>query len=739
MWDKTRYIPHTFIILNSKESCVEGCATDIFVMKKIFLLLVLLITALASHAELWTPVGQVQWTDGILGCQDSRWNTSWTVSVERSNSRSGVFRLQPYANFRPSTSPEYKYNNVYVYLHVEDTEKVYIEYYSFYYRSNSYTGSYHVYQRCVENGFDSQYYGKVSNNTTVEFPIGAFAVDDLSSSAPRTSPTSDAKYSSRVHKIVFPEGVLDYKPVVDTWVNIGKGLWEDPWFTMDDAKYKGDINVEKSVQRPDVYRFKPYESIGFDYYAYVHTENQNKVYLEPYKATGSSGQDYVFTQLCEENEKSQNLYGKIENGKITIPSQYFEVTYGTNTGILPSGQNCVITLPSGYNDPIEEDSGVFMGIVSFNDKITNKPIASLDENNKDKFMSFVDDLQMGNATLLYYAVDQAIDALKVPSYPNNLSNAVLVTFTDGLDQGSLAMKPEYRTSKGYAAYLAEKISGTKIQENQLQAYSIGLKSGDVADDELFMLNLESLASSFENALSVNNIAEVQQELANIYDNLNRQTTKRVVSIAVPMMSHGDTYRFTLDRTTDNVADSKMWIEGVFSIDDISLTNLTYHGMTSASGSKVVAERDGVYLKFTFNDCRDSEGNVLTIEKDDIDQWTYIASRDVWQHNVENDKDGKINIEDIKSSAAIMFALDCSSSLGDLFPVLKETAKSFIDRLAGGNGDFGAIEGVEDDEFTADDPNAEPVYYNLQGMRINNPGPGLYICQKGSKVTKVLIK
>ena len=87
----------------------------------------------------------------------------------------------------------------------------------------------------------------------------------------------------------------------------------------------------------------------------------------------------------------------------------------------------------------------------------------------------------------------------------------------------------------------------------------------------------------------------------------------------------------------------------------------------------------------------------------------------------------------------MFALDCSSSLGDLFPVLKETAKSFIDRLAGGNGDFGAIEGVEDDEFTADDPNAEPVYYNLQGMRINNPGPGLYICQKGSKVTKVLIK
>lgn len=399
----------------------------------------------------------------------------------------------------------------------------------------------------------------------------------------------------------------------------------------------------------------------------------------------------------------------------------------------------LITLPSGYNDPIEEDGGVFMGIVAFNDEITDKPVAFLDENNKDEFMSFVNGLQMGNATLLYYAVDQAIDAIGAPTYPDNLSNAVLVTFTDGLDQGSLAMKPEYRTSKGYASHLAEKISETKIQGNQLQAYSIGLKSNDVVDDELFMLNLESLASSSENALSVNNIAEVQQELANIYDNLNRQTTKRVVSIAVPMMSHGDTYRFTLDRTTDNVADSKMWIEGVFNIDDLSLTNLTYHGMTSASGTKLIAERDGVYLKFTFDDCRDDEGNVLTVEKDDIDQWTYIASRDVWQHNVENDKDGKINIEDIKSSAAIMFALDCSSSLGDLFPVLKETAKSFIDRLAGGNGGFDAIESVESDEFTADDSNAETVYYNLQGMKINNPGPGLYVCKKGTKVTKVLIK
>lgn len=538
----------------------------------------------------------------------------------------------------------------------------------------------------------------------------------------------------------------------ELWVDVGIAKWYDPGFqNSDGSQYTYSGQMQKCLTQKGLYRLAVYGSKGC---IYLRIGGTTKVYIEPYSVSVSgsfsSGESiigtYSFIQICTENGFSENRYGTLSNRRITIPDEnfYLKMKFPDNPeydreGILNSGYTCVIELPEGYDNPMGDESGVFMGIEAFNDEITNKPVAFLDENNKDEFMSFVDGLQMGNATLLYYAVDQAIDALGAPTYPDNLSNAVLVTFTDGLDQGSLAMKPEYRTSKGYASHLAEKISGTKIQGNQLQAYSIGLKSNDVVDDELFMLNLESLASSSENALSVNNIAEVQQELANIYDNLNRQTTKRVVSIAVPMMSHGDTYRFTLDRTTDNVADSKMWIEGVFNIDDLSLANLTYHGMTSASGTKVIAERDGVYLKFTFDDCRDDEGNVLTVEKDDIDQWTYIASRDVWQHNVENDKDGKINIEDIKSSAAIMFALDCSSSLGDLFPVLKETAKSFIDRLAGGNGGFGAIESVESDEFTADDSNAETVYYNLQGMKINNPGPGLYICKKGTKVTKVLIK
>lgn len=220
------------------------------------------------------------------------------------------------------------------------------------------------------------------------------------------------------------------------------------------------------------------------------------MYVSPYEAT--SGDDvWTITQNCTENGQSGSQYGTLDNGKIVIPAEYFTATSTLNPGSAvtgSAGRNCVLTLPDGFDNPLPEDYGVFMGIVAFNNRVTTKPISQLDQISKDDFTSFVDDLQMGNATLLYYAVDQSINMLESQTFPSNLSNAVLVTFTDGLDQGSLAMKPEHRTSKGYASYLAERIPQTAIQGIPLTAYAIGLKSNDVVDDELFMYNLASLSS-----------------------------------------------------------------------------------------------------------------------------------------------------------------------------------------------------------------------------------------------------
>ena len=49
-------------------------------------------------------------------------------------------------------------------------------------------------------------------------------------------------------------------------------------------------------------------------------------------------------------------------------------------------------------------------------------------------------------------------------------------------------------------------------------------------------------------------------------------------------------------------------------------------------------------------------------------------------------------------------------------------------------DLSAIGEIERDP----DADAPAVYYNLQGVRVENPGPGAYIRVRGSKAEKVFI-
>lgn len=712
-------------------------------MKKLLLAFGLLLACFGlASAETWMPVGQVDWTEGMLTGMDESYNKTWKVAVERSDSRPGVYRLQPYASHPLTyTYSYYTYNlrndNVYAVLHTENPNDIYFEYFSYYCLdlSNIEKSYYNIFQRCPENGTDSRYYGKITAENTIEFPIGAFCVKPTSYSPITTFP-SDGTYSACIHKIVFPEGVLDYTPEPENWVKIGQGHWQDPiWTNTNSEPFQGYVDMEKSTVNPDKYRFQFTE----DGYVVIHAENPDKVYMEPYSDKNTNNQEITIYQKCPENGYQENNYGRLTNGKVEMPGNYFVAVLPDNSNINGSADRiCQIIFPDGFDNPLPEDNGVFMGIIGFNESLTTKPISILNQQTKEDFTSFVDNLQMGNATLLYYAVDQAIDKMKAQSFPDNLSNAVLITFTDGLDQGSLAMKPEHRTSRGYAAYLADKIAETKIQKRPLEAYAIGLKSNDVYDDELFLYNLQSLATSEGNISPVNNIAEMQQKLTSLFENLNRQTSQRIVQIKVPMMSHGDKYRFTLDHTSDKAENSNVWFEGDFDIDNMSLENIVYHGMTSTSGNTIRATQDGIKLLFTLNDCRTPDGDILDVDQNGIDQWQYISSREIWNHNVENAKAEDIDIQNIKSSVAIMFALDCSTSLGDLFPMVQSTANSFIRRLAGDDGESGleAITIEPAETLSVDDPKVE--IYNLQGIRVSKPDHGIYILRKGTKVTKVII-
>ncbi|MDE6468615.1 MAG: hypothetical protein K2L28_06945, partial [Muribaculaceae bacterium] len=85
----------------------------------------------------------------------------------------------------------------------------------------------------------------------------------------------------------------------------------------------------------------------------------------------------------------------------------------------------------------------------------------------------------------------------------------------------------------------------------------------------------------------------------------------------------------------------------------------------------------------------------------------------------------------------------SSNLSDNVNLIPATdCRGYIaeGKKAIGSYQFGGIPaGVEGVTVADDDNNAPAVYYNLNGVRVENPANGLYIERRGTKARKVLIK
>lgn len=82
--------------------------------------------------------------------------------------------------------------------------------------------------------------------------------------------------------------------------------------------------------------------------------------------------------------------------------------------------------------------GIYLGVIGFNNKLYPKNIGLLDNSTLSSYYSFIDDLSMADNTKLYYADYTALQQLKSYGEPPKLTNVALVTFTDGLDNASLA-------------------------------------------------------------------------------------------------------------------------------------------------------------------------------------------------------------------------------------------------------------------------------------------------------------
>ena len=325
-----------------------------------------------------------------------------------------------------------------------------------------------------------------------------------------------------------------------------------------------------------------------------------------------------------------------------------------------------------------DDPFVYLGIVGFNQALYDMPIDILATSTSSRYSSFVNNLARKDGTLLYYSVEHALQLLEQYNFGTPLTSVNLITFTDGLDQGSLMLNSAYLTDGEYLSALNRRIGSAVVRGIPVTAYSLGLRGSDVSDYTQFQNNLKLLATDENKALEVNSMYDVQSRLQEIAEQIISISHRQNISATIPGTSNGTRIRFTFDGSSPEY--SEMYIEGILNLADRSLRNVTYHGIRSTSGTVVKGVQDGIFITFTFSNLYRIDGNGL-IPTNYIRQYNQSPSSTTWQRNSEFTPDNNTQTNVAHSGAAIMLVLDCSSSLGSQFSNMQSYARDFISRVA----------------------------------------------------------
>ena len=408
----------------------------------------------------------------------------------------------------------------------------------------------------------------------------------------------------------------------------------------------------------------------------------------------------IVTWSAVSGAQSYQVYRSGDNKNFTLlASNLTSTTYTDNSPLIGTNYYKVKAMGEDKESALSEstgtttlpssgmESGLYLGVMGFNQLLTTKPISILKSETRSSYDTFIDAMTMKNGTILCYSMDQAINALQSASLPDDIFNVAVVTFTDGLDQGSLMMDERFDSDDEFLAAIKKRITEETVAGQPISAYSIGLRGSDItsaSDIAKFQTTLKQLASTNANAKEVTSMAEVNAKFQEIANQLNSTSYLQTISLKIPGLSNGTRVRFTFDNVTA-AANSKVYIEGTFNLRARSLTDVVYKGMTSTSGSTVNGTTEGIFITFTFDGIHTESGNLLSREY--IDEW-YLTSSNSWQINSEFDKDENSDVINEKKSAAIMLVLDCSSSLGSQFSTMLSNAKSFVNTLCQSTGGDG---------------------------------------------------
>ena len=168
---------------------------------------------------------------------------------------------------------------------------------------------------------------------------------------------------------------------------------------------------------------------------------------------------------------------------------------------------------------------VKIGVVCFS-KISETefyPISPLTTDSYYDMCRFINGRTPQNGTALYYAMDKAIDAMESYCNTHNLSNeplsaAMMVTFTDGLDQTSRDEDRSIYTADDYKMELLRKLQYKKINGVPLQKKIVLVPGIDLITDAQRNKFFE-IGESLGEAKRLSNMSELGQEFKYIAEGL----------------------------------------------------------------------------------------------------------------------------------------------------------------------------------------------------------------------------
>ena len=340
-------------------------------------------------------------------------------------------------------------------------------------------------------------------------------------------------------------------------------------------------------------------------------------------------------------------------------------------------------LTSCFKDkPNTSKQGLYVGIIGFNNDITNNKLTLLTPSSKDDLESFINKLTMDDGTILYHAVNTALDKIENVTPPEDLINVSIIIFTDGLDQGSYMLNDNYNTGDAYLNAVSNRIRHSHVGDNMvpISAYSIGVR-GEGVNEANFLNSLQKLSSNpQENVFLVDNMVQVGQIFGDIAQNLYSESSSWDVTLKTAGPEHHTRIRFTFDNVT-NAEDSQRYIEGIFLNQNGTciFNSVNYVGLQDC-GSVIYPTIDGVFVYFTFSNLYTLDGE--QVYTSNTKQWNRDDNAQEWVINTEFTPSGNVVTQKEYKSAMIMLVLDCSSSLGSDFQSVKSAACQFIETLNG---------------------------------------------------------